>query len=228
MLLDWLSKGQVLRSIPRIRELMDQETGTTNYYDWDEAVDTLGGLTLGFAGEKVNDWQRVKDHVNQNKGAVVAVNYGEWRRRMPAKSGSKTFSGGHAILFAGSRLRNGVREWRSFDSLLDGRYQGCPLGPVWVPQWQVKHTMAGFSDFGKVFALLGHRDSRVEGTEPGDLLPEAGITLADILGDLYEVQAGLQHEGLTDVIDDLEQLVGIGSNPEATERTLVLTGVNTP
>jgi hypothetical protein len=219
--LDWLSKGKVIRSVAKIRKVMGDDDAT-NYDNWDQVIDQLGGATLGFSGEKTNDWQRVRDFVNNGGAAILAVDYGVYRRSMQNKSGSLTFNGYHAILFAGSRVRNGTRHWRSFDSLLDGRYRGSPNGPVWVPQSKVR--AASEAALG-TFAVLLHRDPSVGGIEPGDLLPSGGVSLADVLSDLNDVYTEDPSPGLARSIDDLEALLGITGNPEADVTTAVEAGV---
>lgn len=226
--LDWLSKGKVIRSVKKIREIMNDQ-GTTNYTDWDRVIDKLGGDTMGFSGEKTNSWQRSRDHMNGGGAVIYAVDYGKLRRTVPNKTGSKTFNGYHAILTVGSRKRDGVRQWRSFDSLLDGRYRGCPNGPVWVPAGKIRESALQVgrevARTDKVYALLLHRDPSVEPIESGDLLPEGGLTLGDIIAELNDIQADMQDTRLGRTIDDLEDLVGITANPEADEDTPVDDGV---
>lgn len=227
--LDWISKGKVIRSVKAIREVMgDQDT--TNYDDWDRVFDELGGVTLGFSGEKTNQWARARDHMNEGGAVIWAVHYGKLRRSMPAKTGSLTFDGYHAILTIGNRRRDGVRQWRDFDSLLDGRYKGCPNGAVWAPAHKLRDAALAVgrevSGIDKVYALLLHRDPSVDGIEPGDLLPNNSITLADIIAELNEVQTTVEDTRLGRTIDALEELVGITANPEADETTPVADGVS--
>lgn len=225
--LDWLSKGSVIRSVAKIRELGGMGSGPTNYFEWDEVIDKLGGRTEGFSGEKSNSWDRAAGHMNDGGAIIVAVDYGEYRSRMQSKSGSLTFDGAHAILFAGSRSVKGQQQWRSFDSLLDGRYRGCPNGPVWVPQWKVRKAMEAL---GAVFTLLLHRDPGVEDNEPGDLLPAGGITLSDILSDLIDISSSCDDRAAKQELDvtisGMAKLLGVIANPEADASTRVSAGIS--
>ena len=156
--LDWLSKGKVIRSVKRIREIGGMGKGPTNYYEWDEAVDELGGQTLGFSGVKVRNSTDVLNYLRQGGAAIIAVDYGRFRGINQRKAGSLTFNGYHAILCVGGRYRDGRFQTRSFDSLLDGRYRGCPDGPVWVNWYQMRNaaTAVGKKETGtsRVYALL--------------------------------------------------------------------------
>lgn len=230
--IDWLSKGSVSVSVKQIRAIMGDQDAT-NYTQWDEVIDRLGGKTLGFSGERTNDWQRTKDHIRADGAAIIAVDYGKYRRSMPNKSGSLTFDDYHAILFVNDRKANGGTETRSFDSLLDGRYRGCPNGPVWVPFYKVRAAaeLVGKQETGKdsVYAVLLHRDPSVAGTEPGDLLPEAGTTLSDVLSDMRDVatmmESGPAKASLGSTIETFEDLIGVTGNPEADSTTPVEAGV---
>ena len=222
MALDWLSKGKVIRSVKRIRELGKMGNGPTNYNEWDTVIDTLGGKYLGFSGEQTNNIERAKDHMNSGGAVIWAVDYGDFRKRMQAKAGSLTFNGYHAILTVGSRNNDGVRQWRSFDSLLDGRYRGCPNGPVWVPQWKFIKSVEAV---GQVYAVLLHRDSSISPIEPGDLLPGTGVNLADVLSELNDLYGYEPSVALSHIIDDLETLLGVTGNPEADASSYVISGV---
>lgn len=232
MAINWLSKGALEPSVKAIRKVMDDQD-ETNYYQWDEVIDRLGSTTFGFSGEKTNDWNRVKAHLMDDGAAILAVDYGTYRRSMQSKSGSLTFDGFHAILFVNDRKANSGRQTRSFDSLLDGRYRGCPNSPVWVPFWKVRAAAeeVGRKEAGtaKVYAVLLHRDPSVSGTEPGDLLPEVGTTLSDILSDMRDVldlmESGQAMAAQRATIEQFEDLIGVASNPEANEGTPVAAGV---
>jgi hypothetical protein len=231
MMLDWLSKGKVIRSVKAIREAMgDQDE--TNYTQWDMVIDQLGGQTLGFSGETTNSYERAEDHMNRGGAVIWAVHYGTMRAKARSKVGSPSFSGYHAILTIGSRMRE-QRQWRSFDSLLDGRYLGCPQGPIWVPAWVIRTAAqeVGAREAGSrktVYALLGHRSPDIIGTEPGDLLPGQGMTLSDVLVELRDIYAGASGDTKLDLaalIEDYEALLGVTGNPEADISTRVEPGI---
>lgn len=231
--LDWLSKGAVTRSVKAIRDVMGDQDAT-NYVQWDKVIDGLGGKTLGFSGQKTNDADLAKSHMSDGGAVIWAVHYGTLRKLMQAKCGSLTFNDYHAILTAGRRTRDGQGQWRDFDSLLDGRYQGCPNGPVWAPQWKLLKSAqeVGRREAGNknaVFAVLLHRDPNVDPTEPGDMLPDAGFNLSDIVSDyidatelVTEAKAKRQLVGLN---SDLLRLIGLTGNPEADVSTLVKAGI---
>lgn len=233
--LDAITKGEVIRSVPTIRDIGNMGDGPTNYYEWDEVFDELGGRTMGFSGEKTNDWNKTKSHIRNEGWAILAVHYGTYRKSMQAKSGSLSFNGYHAILFGADRKRSGRRETRSFDSLLDGRYRGCPDGPVWVPQWKVRNAAmkVGQMQIGTdaVYALLLHPDVVVEPGDPGAPLPVPPefMSIPDILSDLVEAQEMADQEvvrqRIENSVDGLRVLLGIHGNPEADEDTDVDAGI---
>ena len=211
--LDWLSKGEVIRSVKRIREIGEMGNGPTNYVEWDTVVDTLGGKTLGFKGIKVDSIYDVKRHLKDGGAAIVAVDYGTYRRVRQSKAGSLTFDGYHAILFVGWRWRNGNAQTRSFDSLLDGRYRGCPSGPVWVNWGQVRK---GSDIGGRAFALNLIRDPKVADIDFAE--ERAATSLVDVLSDIYGA-------GREDIALDLEDLLGI-TYAEDTDQYALKDGIN--
>jgi len=232
--LDAITEGKVVPSVPRIRELGGMGDGPTNYHEWDEVVDELGGRQLGFSGQRTNSWSEWNDHVVNGGWAIAAVHYGRMRKLLPGKTGSLSFTGYHAILFGGLRRLAGGNQVRSFDSLLDGRYRGCPDGPVWVPKWKVREAaeVVGTKEgTGGIFGLLLHPDTVLEPGDPGAPLPVPPEfdTLPDILSDLVELAATstdpLQARQLGLSVDALRLLLGVQGNPEADDATPVAAGI---
>lgn len=213
MALRWLSNGAVNRSVERIREIGDMGDGPTNYYEWDTVIDELGGKTLGFKGVKTNDWDEVKGHLHNEGAAILAVDYGVYRRLMQSKSGSLTFNGYHAILFINKRRRGDTNQTRSFDSLLDGRYKGCPNGPVWVPFWKVREAAETVgrkeSAPGSIFAVNLFRDANVAPIDPGDvIIPPDAPSILDVITDLGELGEDM-NVPVDAIVEDLMKVVGI-------------------
>lgn len=236
MALDALSNGEVMRSIPTIRRLGKMGDEPTNYVEWDRVIDVLGGKTEGFSGEKSNDWDAANEHLLNDGFVIIATDYGVRRRMAPSKVGSLTFSGFHAELVGGARTRNGGKESRTFDSLLDGRYRGCPDGPVWLPKWKLRAAAEAVGTkvkTGGVFAVLLHPDKVIEPGDPGAPLevPEGFQTLPDILSDLMDI--ALDDDAPADVraqaatsVESLRILLGLRGNPEADVKTTVKSGIN--
>jgi hypothetical protein len=225
--LDAITDGRVVPSVARIREIMgDQDE--TNYSQWDLAIDTLGSKNnRGFAASKTNSILDIQRHLRGGGFAILAVDYGKYRRSMQAKSGSLSFNGYHGILFGGWRKKNGVFQTRSFDSLLDGRYMGCPKGPVWVPFGKVRQAaeVVGKKETGSpvVFGLNLYRDATIAPTDPGDILPspDAPSTFIDILSDLY----AMADPRLTGTIEDIESMLGVTVSTTADAGTTVIAGI---
>lgn len=219
MALDWISKGKVIRSVKFIREVGAMGNGPTNFDEWDTVIDKLGGRTLGFRGVKTNDWNAIRKHLVKGGAAILAVNYGRYRSMAQSKSGSLTFNGNHAILFVNARKRGNRTQTRSFDSLLDGRYQGCPNGPVWIELNVVRRSAEAV---GSVFGVLLVRD---DSPDPGvDEPPEGGdaSTLIDVITDLHSINQG----ELDEAIEDLEAIIGATVVSEADKDTPVVSGIN--
>lgn len=211
--LDWLSKGEVLKSVAQIREIGGMGSGPTNYYEWDRVIDDLGGKTLGFKGVKTNSFDDVKGHLMSDGASIIAVDYGVYRSSMQAKAGSLTFNGYHAILFVNRRRRGGTNETRSFDSLLDGRYQGCPNGPVWVPFWKVRKAAEAVGQKegagNSIFAVNLFRDADVAPVDPGDVIvPPDAPSILDVITDIGQLGQDM-NVPVDEIIADLMKVVGI-------------------
>lgn len=214
MAIDKATRGAKAPPVKVLRARMGK-TGVvpTNVADWERAItsyDTaaeLGGEFERLTGTPLvaGESARVANHLRKGHGAIVAVDYGRYRQLMPHKAGSTSFSGYHAILFTG--LANG--RTKSWDSLLDGRYRGCPNGPVLVPWDKVREAaqLVGKQEAGtpSVFAYLVNPATSLGGGVVPDP-PDAQPTLASVIAELYELlEAGHPVAG---VIDDLEAIVG--------------------
>lgn len=220
MAIDWSTRGRVVPGVRVVRRRMGFRptvNRTTNPVDWARAItsyDTpaeLGGVyeSLSCRAIIAGDWATVAAHLDAGKLVIVAVHYGIYRRLMPARSGSRTFSGYHAIPFLGSGLRP-----VSYDPLLDGRYRGCPKGPVPVPIGKLREAAeaVGTQEVGRaaVYALLAERAVRV-GSGVDIPEPDEPVTLGGILADLRElgqVLSGEPRQEAAAIIADLELLLG--------------------
>jgi hypothetical protein len=209
----WLSKGQFSPGVSRIREVGAMGTGPTNYGHWDTVIDTLGGERGGWKGVKTNSLIDFRKHLLSGGAAIAAVDYGWYRRAMPGKAGSKTFDGYHGITFVQSFKKDGKVFTTSTDSLLDGRYQGCPSGPVSVPLDKVGTSM---TKVGNIYAVLLFRDATVAPIEKGELLTDEGPTsLADVLSDLYSALGVTNNTTLRNAIREFEAIMGFSYDPTA-------------
>lgn len=216
--ISWATRDAKVPSIRAIRRRMGLAPAkllTTNPSQWARAIesfDTPGELagkyerltgTVSLAGR----WEEVERHLRDGKLAIVAVDYGVYRRSMPRKAGSLSFDGYHAIPFKAERKGR----TKSFDPLLDGRYRGCPRGPVMVPLAKVERAAEaiGRKEAGSpsVYAYLVDRATRL-GTGVDIPEPEEPLTLTSILADLADVQDRLSDTELGDIIGDLEDLIG--------------------
>lgn len=209
----WLTKGQFSSTVAKVREIASMGDGPTNYLEWDFAIDALAGKHVGGVGVKTNSLTEFGQHLKNGGAAMAAVDYGWYRRAMPAKAGSKTFDGYHAITFIEAFNKRGTNFTTSTDSLLDGRYKGCPNGPVNVPLHKVKTAM---EKVGGIYAVLLYRDAAIAPVEKGELLEDYETSsLADILSDLYELQSESPSQALEDIITAYELQLGFAYDPGA-------------
>ena len=220
MAIDNATKGAKVPSVKRIREVGGMGTDPTNYYEWDVAVDKLGA-SQDVAGAKTNNIEEVVRHLRRGLGVVLAVHYGRLRRLAPAKTGSETFNGYHAIFLKGWRTE--PNRTRMFDSLNDGRYRGCPKGPVWMPFSKLRDAATRIGDEqsmpGKVFALLVADRADIDGLDPTDPLPEPvppeeWNDLYNILLDLREVADEVENLDLDHAITSLSANLGVDTDAE--------------
>ena len=220
MAIDNATTGAKVPGVKRIREVGGMGTGPTNYYEWDKAVDILGA-SQDVAGAKTNKIEEVVRHLRRGLGVVLAVHYGRLRRLAPAKTGSETFNGYHAIFLKG--WRSDPNRVRMFDPLNDGRYRGCPKGPVWMPFNKLRDASTRIGDEqnlpGRVFALLVADRQDIDGLDPTDPLPEPvppeeWDDLYNILLDLREVADEVENLDLDRAITSLSSNLGVETDGE--------------
>lgn len=223
--IDWLTKGEFVPSIKRIRNVMGDKD-ETNYTQWDSAIDRLAS-GYDASATLTNDPMVIATHIKNGGGVIVAIHYGVWDRIARALSGSHTFKGYHAVFYVGWKSKN--LKTRSYDSLYDGRFEGCPKGPQWVTLSKVmKAARAVGNSTMTVYGVLLHRQADIVGPEDGGLA--SGGSLIDVLIDMYEAREESKSqstiEQLTSMIETLEALIGVEQrNPEADETTEVREGL---
>lgn len=224
----WATRGTRSVGVRNVRRRMgpdkvyrpgvDLKKLATSPTDWQRAIESfdtpgeLGGQFERLTGTLItgSGWDVVDAHLDGGGMALLAVDYGVYRRIMPAKAGSLTFSGYHAVAFRGKGDRI-----MSLDSLLDGRYRGCPDGPVRVPRGKVRQAAfaVGKKELGRN-AVHGYLVDRATALGEGVDIPEPEepLTLASILADLREIREAtgetMTSRELARVIDDLEYLIG--------------------
>lgn len=78
--------------------------------------------------------------IQRGRATTVAIKYGN----LPAEYRcSRTFRDLHSVMISNVRTFNGKQMFKVWDPLADGRYQGCPRGPIWYPIGVLKDA-AGF------------------------------------------------------------------------------------
>lgn len=220
--MDDATEGRIRPGPEKTRAIL-RDKDETNYSQWDEVADQLGAR-FGIRGDSTNDIDALRDHLKRGGGAVVAVDYGVLRRAAPAKTGSESFNGGHALFLKGWRKQNGVRVTRDYDSLNDGRYLGCPKGPVWMQWNRLKRAMLALSSEGNVFVTLIIRPKDIaSGYEPHDLLPaiDNAQSLFSVLADLREAADDISCDVCLDgAIAELEAVIGLDQLDDDDQATI--------
>ena len=145
----------------------------------------------------------------------LAIHYGTYRRGARSKAGSLSFDGFHAIPIKGIEKRKRKRRrTTSFDPLLDGRYRGCPRGPVMVDLATVREAAlkVGRSVNGHpgVYALLMSRAVKtVSGVDLAKSEPEPDVdeplSLASIQSEADEPDVD-EPLSLASILTDLVEL----------------------
>lgn len=203
--LDDASKGEVHPGPARQREFL-KDWNETNILQLDGVIDHFGARA-GVYSEYTNSQTKLANHLKKGLGAVVAVHYGALANAAPAKVGSKTFRGGHALFIRGLwRRKDGTWVVNDWDSLNDGRYRGCPKGRVQLKWSALKKGLNAITPSTNIFANLVFPDVDGGGTDPGPL-PEPEPeppTLFGLLADLREA-LGFDHPAVL----DLEALLGV-------------------
>ena len=217
-MVDWATRGVKQLGVKSARRRMGLSATrpvTTDPQQWARAIrsyDTpaeLGGRYERLTCSLVDwgDWSVVTQHLSSKLAAILVVDYGVLRRLAPRKTGSLSFDGLHAIFVkAGSATLT-----HDYDSLLDGRYSGCPRGPVDMPLDKLRRASEAVGSAlghpGKVLALLGDRATVLgSGVEP--LEEDDAPTLTGLLADLVELQDELADIRLQAAIDDLSAILG--------------------
>lgn len=220
MVIDWATRGQKVPSVKAIRKRMGLSpiaAKATNPLDWDKAIksyDTpaeLAGKYERLTGTPIlaGQWETIVDHLDDGKMVILAVDYGVLRRIARRKTGSPSFSGLHAIPFKGKDTKGRTID---YDPLFDGRYQGCPDGPVKIPLSKVREASEAV---GKSLVnrpvVYGYLMDRATKLGDGVVIPEPEdpVTLTSILADLRELLDEVGPDGkLSEIIEDLESLIG--------------------
>lgn len=160
--IDKSTNGQLVPSVPEIRERMGREgaqpTNTTNA---DTAVESYGaqmaridrrGLDYDkFRGEAFE--RHIIDACKRGDFVQMAIDYGVFNRRMRRRglrTGDPDFDGGHSQGIIGFR-RGRVAETILFDPLDDARRPGIPDGPRWVPLSPILEAWEAFGFFFGIF-----------------------------------------------------------------------------
>lgn len=218
--ISWSTRGKVRPNVRKTRKRMGDLTGWTDPTEWERAIasfDTPAELADRFEFIPVErdsggPWSKAWKHLEAGGMALLAVDYGVYRRSMPRRSGSKSFDGYHAIAF---RL-DGKGRLISYDSLLDGRYPGCPKGPVSVSPSKVRRAaeQVGKKELGRssVYMVLVDRAVKLGGVVPGPPDDDEAPTLASVYADLHEAldatDSGPVRKLITSAIEALEEVIG--------------------
>lgn len=224
----WATRGLIRPTVAQTRRRMGfkpTSVRTTSPADWERAIESydtpaeLGGKYELLAGRRLEggSWDEVRAHLAAGKLVLLAVHYGVLRRLAPRRTGSRTFSGYHAIPFRGLRDEDTV----SYDPLLDGRYRGCPKGPVPIAISKVRQAAeaVGKQEAGRavVYGYLPERAVKVGG---GVVIPEPDepLTLGGVLADITELADDLIGEPgdrARAIAADLATLLGPAADSDA-------------
>lgn len=167
MMIDYLSRGQLVPTIEDIRKRMGKSGATTtSTADADRCVDSYDTemrqfkrASLRYERVQGDDYlPRISDAIARGEPVQFAIHYGEFNRVMNGRTGDPNFTGGHSILVLGWRKPKGKAEqWLLFDPLDDHRRKEIPTGPRWVPKSAV---IAAWKKFG-AYAGIGRGGERL-------------------------------------------------------------------
>jgi hypothetical protein len=167
--IDMATRGVKQPKRDHIRNRMDVPSGGTNMWDIERAIksydtpDELEGVYTTLKCRRETDgggdgtWDTVKASLQEKRGVVLGVDYGMLRRSAPNLTGSESFDGWHSILLSAWDKRDGEWKVRVYDSLNDGRYSGCPKGPVWIAAPKVRDAAYAYGKavHGKAERIAG-------------------------------------------------------------------------
>lgn len=149
---DWATLGHKVPTVSDFRKrARNASTGLTTeeahraLVSYDSPAETGGRTDIAayrFLRQPVGE---LRERVKAGKWAVLWLSYAVVNDRRPDLSGDPRFRGAHAVGVLGQRVREGVVEWRVWDSLADGRRRGIAKGPDWWPRWLVEAACAGFT-----------------------------------------------------------------------------------
>lgn len=143
---DAQSGGKVVPNIATIRRRMGKPgPQTTTTADAARAV-----RASGYRYYLVRDVAKIRRAVRNGRPVQLAIDYGVLNDEL-RRTGDPNFRGGHSVLVYGQRRRQGVVEWRLFDSLDDKRRSNIPQGPRWVPRRVLLRACRALGTFAGVF-----------------------------------------------------------------------------
>lgn len=234
--IDRATRGVKVPKIPMIRGRGGMAGDWTNSSEWTQAIESFDTRReLGGRWDRINAtelraapadrWSQIVDHVQSGEPVIFAMDYGVLRRLAPRKTGSESFNGYHALTIVGDKPGKPSR-WRDYDPLNDGRYRGCPKGPVWIPRSVLKEAVlrVGKEVVGSpaIWAVLVDKAERledgVEPIEPEPVVEPDLISMGSVLADLYEFRDTLTDPAAVDeaqrIIDDYEIVLGIDGDED--------------
>ena len=163
--LDQISRGQLIPSIPDIRQRMGKAGNqTTNTSDaeravesWDDEMVAFKRKPLRYERRQGEAWLRLLDDALKGGAyAHLAIDYGVFNDRCKAhgvRTGDPRFRGGHSVGIMGwKRDEKGTVFWRLWDPLDDARRpRVIPKGPRWVRR---SILVAAWKAFGGYFGIF--------------------------------------------------------------------------
>lgn len=153
--IDYATYGALRPAVKELRRRMGVYTGATKMSNLNSAIETYDDSEMkphGYTGLKMYDRyaapfdDAVATPLANGHYVIVQVDYEVVNKVAPRLSGDPNFQGNHSVGFRGTRINaRGVRQYKAFDPLCDGRREGIPKGPQWWPENLLREAAAAFA-----------------------------------------------------------------------------------
>jgi hypothetical protein len=153
-LMRWATDHDVAPTPDQVRRRMGDFVGGTTMDEhkvaWDSFIPQAkekGWEMSPMNYRGVTKFEEMVNAIRNGRAVTVAIDY---KMVPPPYKCSTKFNGFHSVMCNKIRMMNGKAMAKVWDPLADGRYRGCPRGPIWYPVTLLRDVCGGVEGPGRV------------------------------------------------------------------------------